>query len=92
MCEWTRKHRLQLYRETAASFVCHHHHHRQSRQDLLTIRTEATIADIQTAFKAKTLTCRMLVQMYLDRIEAYDKKVPGAQCHRRYQPRRAQGR
>jgi len=37
---------------------------------------EATIADIQTAFKAKTLTCRMLVQMYLDRIEAYDKKGP----------------
>src|SRR6516165_8848328 len=37
---------------------------------------EATIADIQAAFKAKTLTCRMLVEMYLDRIEAYDKKGP----------------
>jgi amidase len=37
---------------------------------------EATIADIQVAFKAKTLTCRMLVQMYLDRIDAYDKKGP----------------
>jgi hypothetical protein len=37
---------------------------------------EVTIADIQAAFKAKTLTCRMLVQMYLDRIEAYDKKGP----------------
>src|SRR5947208_4234593 len=37
---------------------------------------EATIADIQAAFKAKTLTCRMLVQMYLDRIGAYDKKGP----------------
>ena len=37
---------------------------------------EATIGDIQAAFKAKTLTCRMLVQMYLDRIEAYDKKGP----------------
>src|SRR5437764_1192098 len=37
---------------------------------------EATIADIQAAFKAKTLTCRMLVQMYLDRIDAYDKKGP----------------
>src|SRR5215475_12707863 len=37
---------------------------------------EATIADIQAAFKAKTLTCRGLVQMYLDRIEAYDKKGP----------------
>ena len=37
---------------------------------------EATIADIHAAFKAKTLTCRALVQMYLDRIEAYDKKGP----------------
>src|SRR5262252_2580 len=37
---------------------------------------EATIADIQAAFKAKTLTCRMLVQTYLARIEAYDKKGP----------------
>ena len=37
---------------------------------------EATIADIQAAFKAKTLTCRGLVQMYLDRIEAYDRKGP----------------
>src|SRR5215475_588775 len=36
---------------------------------------EPTIADIQAALKAKTLTCRMLVQMYLDRIEAYDKKL-----------------
>jgi hypothetical protein len=34
---------------------------------------EATIADIHAALKAKTLTCRGLVQMYLD-IEAYDKK------------------
>src|SRR2546427_12006485 len=37
---------------------------------------EATIADIQAALKAKTLTCRALVQMYLDRIEAYDRKGP----------------
>src|SRR5262249_48656657 len=37
---------------------------------------EATIADIQAALKAKTLTCRALVQMYLDRIGAYDKKGP----------------
>jgi hypothetical protein len=35
---------------------------------------EATIADIHAALKAKTLTCRALVQMYLDRIEAYDRK------------------
>ena len=37
---------------------------------------EATIADIHAAFKDKTLTCRALVQMYLDRIEAYDRKGP----------------
>ena len=37
---------------------------------------EASIEDIQTALQARTLTCRALVQMYLDRIEAYDKKGP----------------
>ena len=37
---------------------------------------EATITDIHAALKARTLTCRGLVQMYLDRIEAYDKKGP----------------
>ena len=37
---------------------------------------EATIADIETALGAKELNCRQLVQMYLDRIEAYDKKGP----------------
>ncbi len=37
---------------------------------------EVTIADIHAAFRAKTLTCRALVQMYLDRIEAYDKRGP----------------
>src|SRR5215471_2312875 len=31
---------------------------------------EATIADIQAAFKAETLTCRGLVQMYLDALDA----------------------
>jgi len=37
---------------------------------------EATIADIHAALSAKTLTCRALVQMYLERIAAYDKKGP----------------
>lgn len=37
---------------------------------------EATIDDIHKAFKAGTLTSRQLVQMYLDRIEAYDKNGP----------------
>src|SRR5687768_678984 len=37
---------------------------------------EATIAQVHAAFAARTLTCRALVQRYLDRIEAYDKKGP----------------
>ena len=42
----------------------------------LTTTQEATIADIHAALKARQITCRQLVQMYLDRIEAYDKKGP----------------
>jgi amidase len=37
---------------------------------------ETTIADIHAAFSAGSLTARQLVQMYLDRIAAYDKKGP----------------
>src|SRR5688572_11266938 len=37
---------------------------------------ETTIAQVHAAFAARTLTCRSLVQRYLDRIEAYDKKGP----------------
>ena len=37
---------------------------------------EATIADIHGAYRAGQLTSRRLVQLYLDRIEAYDKKGP----------------
>jgi amidase len=37
---------------------------------------EATIADIHAAIMSKDLTCRQLVQMYLDRIRAYDKQGP----------------
>ena len=37
---------------------------------------EATIADIHAALRSKELTCRQLVQNYIDRIEAYDKKGP----------------
>jgi Asp-tRNA(Asn)/Glu-tRNA(Gln) amidotransferase A subunit family amidase len=37
---------------------------------------EPSIADIRAAIAAKDLTCRQLVQMYLDRIDAYDKKGP----------------
>ena len=37
---------------------------------------EATIEDIHTGYKSGKLTCHQLVQMYLDRIEAFDKKGP----------------
>src|SRR6266498_972574 len=37
---------------------------------------EATIDDIHSAYQSGHLTCRQLVQMYLDRIEAFDKKGP----------------
>src|SRR5688572_24923129 len=37
---------------------------------------ETTIDDVHAAYKSGRLTCRQLVQMYLDRIEAFDKKVP----------------
>src|SRR5262245_59429649 len=36
----------------------------------------ATIADINAAFDAGTLTAEKLVQMYLARIQAYDKQGP----------------
>jgi Asp-tRNA(Asn)/Glu-tRNA(Gln) amidotransferase A subunit family amidase len=41
---------------------------------------EATIPDIHAAMKAGTLTSRQLVQHYLDRIAAYDKKGPDLNC------------
>jgi amidase len=37
---------------------------------------EATISDINAAFKDGSLTSERLVKMYLNRIEAYDKKGP----------------
>src|ERR1700732_947208 len=37
---------------------------------------EATIDDIHAAYRSGQLSARQLVQMYLDRIEAYDKKGP----------------
>jgi amidase len=37
---------------------------------------EATIDDIHAAYKSGQLTCRQLIQMYLDRIETFDKKGP----------------
>src|SRR5262249_3472866 len=37
---------------------------------------ETTIADIHRAYNDGTLTARRLVQMYLDRIDAYDRNGP----------------
>ena len=37
---------------------------------------ETTIASVHAAFRARTLTCHALVQRYLDRIAAYDKRGP----------------
>jgi Asp-tRNA(Asn)/Glu-tRNA(Gln) amidotransferase A subunit family amidase len=37
---------------------------------------EATVADIHEAYRRGRLTCRQLVQRYLDRIAAYDKQGP----------------
>jgi amidase len=37
---------------------------------------EATIAQVHLAMKTKRLTCRALVDAYLDRIKAYDKNGP----------------
>jgi Asp-tRNA(Asn)/Glu-tRNA(Gln) amidotransferase A subunit family amidase len=38
---------------------------------------EATIDDIHAAYRSGRLTSRQLVEMYLDRIDAFDKKGPG---------------
>ena len=37
---------------------------------------EASVADVHRAMNAGELTCRQLVQSYLDRIEAYDQQGP----------------
>lgn len=42
--------------------------------------TETTVANVHAAIKAKELTAHQLVQLYLDRIEAYDQKGPAINC------------
>ena len=37
---------------------------------------ETTIDQVHAAYKSGELNCRQLVQMYLDRIETFDKKGP----------------
>ncbi|MCW2643680.1 MAG: gatA, partial [Dactylosporangium sp.] len=46
-----------------------------SRKDSFELM-EATVADIHDAYRRGQLTCRELVQQYLDRIAAYDKQGP----------------
>ncbi len=48
---------------------------------------EATIADIHAALKSKRLTCRELVNLYLKRIEAYDKAGPHLNAVQTINPR-----
>jgi hypothetical protein len=50
---------------------------------------EPTIADIHAAIRSKDLMCRQLVQMYVDRIEAYDKRGPSPMSLTRALPNRA---
>jgi len=38
---------------------------------------EASVADVQNALRSGAITCRGLVQRYLDRVAAYDKNGPG---------------
>jgi hypothetical protein len=48
---------------------------------------EATIADVHAAMSAGRITCRELVQRYLDRIEAYDKQGPHVNAVQTINPR-----
>ena len=48
---------------------------------------EATIADVHAAFASGELTCRALVQRYLDRIEAYDQTGPSLNAIQAVNPR-----
>jgi amidase len=41
---------------------------------------EASVDDVQAAYQSGALTARQLVQAYLDRIDAYDKKGPAINC------------
>ena len=48
---------------------------------------EATIADVHAAFGSGELTCRTLVQRYIDRIEAYDQTGPNLNAIQVVNPR-----
>jgi amidase len=48
---------------------------------------ESSVADIHAAMQAGTLTCHSLVQQYLNRIEAYDKRGPAVNAMLYINPR-----
>jgi len=48
---------------------------------------EATISSVHAAMQARRLTCRQLVQAYLDRIAAYDKAGPALNAIQTLNPR-----
>src|SRR5215467_7345394 len=48
---------------------------------------EATIDDIHTALQSKRITCRELVNLYIKRIEAYDKEGPRLNALQTINPR-----
>src|SRR5438067_2526308 len=51
---------------------------------------ETTIEDIHAAFQSKRLTCRELVNLYIKRIEAYDKEGPHLNAVQTINPRALQ--
>lgn len=51
---------------------------------------EAQIDDVHAAFRSGQTTCRAVVQLYLNRIEAYDKKGPGLNAIQTVNPRALQ--
>ena len=51
---------------------------------------ETTIEDVQTALRSHQITCRQLVDLYLKRIEAYDKTGPRLNALQTVNPRAAQ--
>ena len=48
---------------------------------------ETTITDVHAAFRSGQLTCRQLVRLYLNRIEAYDKAGPRLNAVQTVNPR-----
>ena len=51
---------------------------------------EATVDDVQAALATGQITCRELVQQYLDRIEAYDQTGPALNAVQYVNPRALQ--